>query len=580
MADVAPSGRVVGDHYRLVEPLDVGGMGRVWRARDEALHIDVAIKEVWLSPAMPAGEREERLARAKREARNAAVLRDHPNIVAVHDVVTEDGVPWIVMRLVTGESLEKRLARGPLTAAEATRVAGDLLSALEAAHAAGIVHRDVKPANVLLADNGNTLLADFGIAVHHADTSITTTGSLIGSVEYMAPERLNGKDGLPESDLYSLGVTLFQAVEGLSPFRRDTPTATLTAVLLEDTPPLTRGGNLAALITRLLDKNPDARPKIPEARALLEAPPSPTAKFEPTPPKPTARIELSPTPPGGGYVAPTPPGGSYVAPPPPARPAGKLPPQAVTVLAVVFGLLIGGLQYVPGLIGTVRSLNGLGPTDSSGWPITTTTDPTTRDWSTTTSDYYPTTTTTTTTTPSFDPTSLDRESTDQTPLTTGALLADTFVDEKGVEHKLEGADVRQCITEYMSQEVRDLLTNTGCRNSVTATYVDRSGQIMTMLWVVPMPDATTAQTTYDATGSGSWGVLCPQTGPGAEICDNNLDVTKARQSGYTRRTHRYLITSKSLYINLTTDDTATPWLDAAADQAVTSAGPENHPGNR
>ncbi|MEU6148660.1 serine/threonine-protein kinase [Actinosynnema sp. NPDC047251] len=549
MADV---GQLVGGRHRLVEALDFGGMGRVWRARDEVLQLDVAVKEVWLSPGMSAVERDERLARARREARNAAALRDHPNIVAVHDVVTEDGVPWIVMRLVTGESLERRLEKGALGGDSATKVAGDLLNALEAAHAAGIVHRDVKPANVLLNDRGDALLTDFGIAVHSADTSITGTGTLIGSVEYMAPERLNGQDGLPASDLYSLGVTLFQAVEGLSPFRRDTPTATLTAVLLEPTPSPTRAGPLAPLIAALLDRDPARRPSIVGARALLG---SPTGPISLPLRKATRKLEVEGA--SRGVAVPAiPPVGKGV--------AGKV--VGAVVLVVVAGLFLFRGQIIDGVANAIRGGGGSGSSATS------------QDYRTT--QDYSTTTETTTTTPAFDPTDLDRESTDRTPLTSAGLLPESFVDAKEVKYNLTNASTRACVTDHLSDEVRSILVESGCRDALAATYVDASDQIVVMVWVVPMADKQTATTAYDAYRSGSWGILCPTTDPGSRICGTGGDTDAAVQSGFTSRSHRYLIHTASLYINLTQDASAEPWLRAAADKAASVAGPLNYPGNR
>lgn len=269
MAGEARVGRVVGGRYRLVEGLASGGFGRVWAAYDETLGVDVAVKEIWLPSAGSDEEHRERVARATREARNAAKLRDHPHIVAVHDVVVENGVPWTVMRLVDGCSLGERLgAEGPLPAPRVAEVAGALLKALGAAHAMGIVHRDVKPANVMLARDGQVLLTDFGISVHQTDTALTSTGGVIGSAEYMAPERLNGIDETA-GDLFSLGATLYQAVEGVSPFRRDTPTATLAAVALAQAPPPERAGALAPLIIRLLAKEPGDRPTVTAALDML-----------------------------------------------------------------------------------------------------------------------------------------------------------------------------------------------------------------------------------------------------------------------------------------------------------------------
>ncbi|WP_051112716.1 serine/threonine-protein kinase [Nonomuraea coxensis] len=260
---------MVGGRYRLVAVLGSGGFGRVWRAHDEVLDVDVAIKELCLVPGMPQAEQDKRLERTAREARNAVRLRSHENVVAIHDIVT-DGLPWIVMELVDGPSLHEHLeTRGPLPVDTAEQVAAALLKALGAAHRNGIVHRDIKPANVMLDGDGRALLTDFGIALHTTDSTLTTAGMLIGSPEYMAPERLRGIDGLPAGDLFSLGVTLYQAVEGLSPFRRGTQPAALTAVLFEEPPPPLRAGRLAPLITRLLDKDPGSRPTAEQALAML-----------------------------------------------------------------------------------------------------------------------------------------------------------------------------------------------------------------------------------------------------------------------------------------------------------------------
>ncbi|MER7468358.1 serine/threonine-protein kinase [Streptomyces sp. NPDC097981] len=276
MTGQAQPGRAIGGRYRLVGPLGSGGFGRVWRAHDEALDVEVAVKEVWLpQQAGSEHEQEERLARAAREARNAAKLRDKAHIVAVHDVVVEEGTPWIVMRLVEGCSLSEYLrVEGRMPAARVAKVATALLKALKAAHAAGIVHRDLKPANVMLTPDGDVLLTDFGIAVHLTDTRLTVTGGVVGSAEYMAPERLNGGEDQGAGDLFSLGATLYEAVEGTSPFRRDTPTATFAALALHDPPP-PQGGDtpLASLITALLAKRPGDRPTLGQALSLAAAAP-------------------------------------------------------------------------------------------------------------------------------------------------------------------------------------------------------------------------------------------------------------------------------------------------------------------
>ncbi|MFD8902643.1 serine/threonine-protein kinase [Streptomyces ardesiacus] len=282
-------GMLVGGRYRLERVLGAGGFGRVWAARDETLQTEVAVKELLLEPHLPETERLDRLHRAGREARNAAKLRDHPHIVSVHDVVVVDGTPWIVMQLVSGGTLQDSLAGpGRLSVTEATRLAGALLRALGAAHEQGIIHRDVKPANVMLTDDHQILLTDFGIAVNGTETRLTRTGLVIGSLPYLSPERARGKEAGPASDLFSLGTTLYEAVEGTCPFHREDPLGSLHAVAYEEAPPMRRAGSLGPLIAALLAKNPADRPSVPRALELLETPSrkkkqeKPTARATPT----------------------------------------------------------------------------------------------------------------------------------------------------------------------------------------------------------------------------------------------------------------------------------------------------------
>ncbi|MBS2533407.1 serine/threonine protein kinase [Catenulispora sp. NF23] len=261
----ARSRQLVGDRYRLLTKLGEGGFGEVWRAKDQSLDIDVAVKQVRLPLNAPQSQRAAQTERALREARHAAKLRDHPNVVAVHDVV-DDGGPWIVMQLVEGRTLANRVKDdGPLSETEAVYLAMSLLQALRAAQAVKVVHRDIKPANVMLTDDGEVLLTDFGIAVHDADPSITASGVILGSAEYMAPERARGQEATYASDLFSLGVTLYHAVEGVSPFHRDTPTGSLTAVLLDDPSEPQRAGVLKPLLGALLQKEPAKRPGLADA---------------------------------------------------------------------------------------------------------------------------------------------------------------------------------------------------------------------------------------------------------------------------------------------------------------------------
>jgi serine/threonine protein kinase len=265
------TGRLVAARYRLLDRLGAGGMGVVWRANDELLHVEVAIKQVRIGDWLPDDEREQRVARAMREARNAARLRDHPHIVTVHDVVVEDGVPWIVMEYVPARSLADVLGEdGPLTVDQVRAVGLALVDALTTAHALGIVHRDVKPANVLIAPTGRIALVDFGIAVHRDDAGLTATG-VVGTPEYIAPERLSGHPATAAGDLFSLGCTLYQAVEGRSPFRRESSYAIVAAVLGEEPAPPSHAGALTDLIVALLAKDPDRRPVAGELRRRLAA---------------------------------------------------------------------------------------------------------------------------------------------------------------------------------------------------------------------------------------------------------------------------------------------------------------------
>ncbi|WP_329335675.1 serine/threonine protein kinase [Streptomyces sp. NBC_00663] len=266
----SPKGRLIGGRYRLVERIGSGGMGTVWRALDELVDREVAVKQPRL-PGDPEDEAHQRAShRLYREARAAARV-DHPAAVSIHDVVVEDGLPWIVMELIRGESLHEVLQRGPVTPAESARIGRAVLGALRAAHSVGIVHRDVKPANVLLGTHGRVVLTDFGIAHVQGEESLTVSGEFVGSLDFVAPERMSGKGAGPSSDLWSLGVLLYAAVEGEPPFRRTTVESTLAAVLSHEPPEPERAGSLGPLITRLLAKDPDRRPDAEEAAKVLDA---------------------------------------------------------------------------------------------------------------------------------------------------------------------------------------------------------------------------------------------------------------------------------------------------------------------
>ncbi|MFI6478074.1 serine/threonine-protein kinase [Nonomuraea sp. NPDC050663] len=262
--------RHVAKRYRLIEPLGEGGMGIVWRAHDELLDRVVAVKEVRYA-GVGDRRREELNRRTVREARAAGRL-DHPAIVVVHDVVEEDGRPWIVMQLVPSRSLAAAVKRhGPLPVPHVARIGLAVLSALRAAHAGGVLHRDVKPENVLLADDGRVVLTDFGIASSESDPAMTGTGHLVGTPAYMPPERLNGLPATPASDLWSLGATLYTAAEGRAPFGGDSWAAAVAAVLRDRPEPPRLAGPLAPAIMGLLHADPAARMSAAQAEAILHA---------------------------------------------------------------------------------------------------------------------------------------------------------------------------------------------------------------------------------------------------------------------------------------------------------------------
>ncbi|MFD0120816.1 serine/threonine-protein kinase [Streptomyces virginiae] len=376
--DTSEAGRqLIDGRFELVAPLGSGGMGTVWRARDIALHREVALKEV--RPPDPAtaaaqpGLADQMRERAVREARALARLA-HPHVVTIHHIVEPaqgtDGHPWIVMEMVRGGSLHDRLESGPMPPAEVVRLGLDVLSALRAAHAEGVLHRDVKPANVLLRPSGSAVLTDFGIAALHDSTGLTSTGVLIGSPEYIAPERVRGEEGLAASDLWSLGMLLYVAAEGVHPLRRATSLATVVAVLDEPIPAPVRSGPLAPVLERLLVRDPAARPDGAQLEQLLRDASAAlgsghAAGVAPVAAAPAVSVPVAPAAPavpgqygpyGGPYGPPTPPpfgqGGSpYGAPttPVPLTNAPRRRPALIgaALTAVLAAAVVGIVQWMP-----------------------------------------------------------------------------------------------------------------------------------------------------------------------------------------------------------------------------------------
>jgi hypothetical protein len=330
-ADVPP-GRVLAGRYELGKEIGRGGMGIVWLAEDRMIGRRVAIKELHLPAGVPDDERKILEERVLREARTAGRLND-PGVVTVYDVLQENGSTYIVMELIQAPTLSAIVReRGALPQDAVARLAEQLLSALEAAHAAGVVHRDVKPSNIMVLANGRVKLTDFGIAQSTDDPRLTTSGVLVGSPTYIAPERIKGQEADASSDLWALAAVLFYAVEGYSPFERSSTAATMHAIVNE-VPFLTRcQGPLASVIMGLLNAVPQARLSATQVRGLL-------AQATSTPPGGLTATRMAPGP------APT----SHL-PYPATTPNGRRPRSAsrtvlvvVGVVALVAGAFVGGL---------------------------------------------------------------------------------------------------------------------------------------------------------------------------------------------------------------------------------------------
>ena len=352
--DAAEQVRVLAGRYRLDSVIGRGGMGTVWRARDQSLNRDVAVKEIVSATHLDEKEREAERRRATREAQTAARL-SHPNVVGIYDILTEEGRPWIVMEFVPYPSLRDIVQEdGLLAPQEAAQVGLGILAALGAAHAEGILHRDVKPANVLVGPNGRVVLTDFGIARAADSTALTTSGAIVGSPPYISPERARGEQAGTPGDMWGLGATLYAAVEGRPPFERDTAISTLTAVVADDPEPASHAGPLWPVISELLRKDPRERLDADGARqmltsvahgegSVLRAPVSP----EPVSPAPAPPEPVSPEP--SAPVSPEP-----AAPPqehsPPQEHGGRRRSWPVVAIAVTAAVAAIGAAYGVGTL--------------------------------------------------------------------------------------------------------------------------------------------------------------------------------------------------------------------------------------
>ncbi len=375
--------------YRLGELLGRGGMGQVWLARDETLDRDVAIKEITLPDELIAEDRDVVQRRTLREARAAARL-SHPNVVQVYDVLAADGRTWIVMEHVPSRSLQQVIAAdGPLPDDRAARIGLDVLTALEAAHRAGVRHRDVKPANVLLGHDGRVVLTDFGIATIEGDGLVTGSGLVIGSPEYMPPERARNGVAGPAADLWSLGATLYAAVEGRSPYHRGSMLGTLTALAAEEPDPPQRAGALRPVLDGLLRTDPQARTDVAETRRRLrevagepetpaEADPPVPAQRRPDPPAATEPAAAEPAPLDPAPPDPAPAAVVGSAPVPAAGPAPAPVPRRrhhrrliVAAIAVVMALAAAGIGWFTLRPDTGPSAGGTPDRTATGAPAAT-----------------------------------------------------------------------------------------------------------------------------------------------------------------------------------------------------------------
>ncbi|MGY0492305.1 serine/threonine-protein kinase [Streptomyces sp. WG-D5] len=294
-----PGGRLLAGRYRLGDVLGRGGMGTVWRAKDETLGRTVAVKELRFPNAIDEEEKRRLITRTLREAKAIARIRNN-GAVTVFDVVDEDDRPWIVMELVEGKSLAEAIREdGLLEPRRAAEVGLAVLDVLRSAHREGILHRDVKPSNVLISEDGRVVLTDFGIAQVEGDPSITSTGMLVGAPSYISPERARGHKPGPAADLWSLGGLLYAAVEGVPPYDKGSAIATLTAVMTEPVDPPKNAGPLEPVIYGLLAKDPDQRLDDAAARSMLNDvihAPEPKPAPEPEPVEATKVVPLPPVP--------------------------------------------------------------------------------------------------------------------------------------------------------------------------------------------------------------------------------------------------------------------------------------------
>ncbi|WP_083905393.1 serine/threonine-protein kinase [Nocardia transvalensis] len=376
------SDRLIAGRYRLGDPIGTGAMGVVWRATDVRLRRTVAVKQLLLAPGLTRSQALEAKLRAMREGRIAARLH-HQNAVTVFDVAEEDGQPWLVMEFVDAQSLAALMRdKGPLDPQQVARIGAKVAAALAVAHDAGIVHRDVKPANILVAENGTVKITDFGISRAVGDVTVTSTGFLAGTPAYLSPEVARGENPEPVSDVFALGSTLYAAVEGTPPFGEgDNPLALLHSVVRAQVPPPQRAEALGPVLMELLAADPGNRPTMREAQTALAAvaegraapPPKAATKILPKPGAPLDSVAATTVLPGAAPAgaddptvhvpagAPPPAGGTMPAgtPAPQRKPLAAMQNRRVLIIAGAGAVLLAVV------IGLAAALSG-GGGDSGG----------------------------------------------------------------------------------------------------------------------------------------------------------------------------------------------------------------------
>ncbi|HVV21169.1 MAG TPA: serine/threonine-protein kinase [Pseudonocardiaceae bacterium] len=375
--------RLVAGRYRLGEKVGVGAMGVVWRARDERLRRTVAVKQLFIQPGLDDAQADEARRRAMREARIAARLQ-HPNVVVVYDVAEDDGQPWLIMEYVPSRSLATVLREGTMPPYLVAAIGAQAAAGLSAAHAVGVVHRDVKPGNVLLGDDGVVKIADFGISRAVDDVVLTATGLVTGTPAYLAPEMAKGETPEPPSDVFALGATLYAAVEGTPPFGlNENPLALLHTVAAGQVRPPANAGPLTGPLMRLLRPAPEDRPSMREAQEELAAVAAERTMQANVPVRdllkewtaPAVEPVPRPAPPRpvlvGGGAPPRTQVGVPVLPPPPApqRPTTRKRRSGWLALVVVVALAAVGIAIFvvdrAGGHGTPPSANGTGSVTTS-----------------------------------------------------------------------------------------------------------------------------------------------------------------------------------------------------------------------